>query len=184
MLLFNKRRFIDHEFRTRDVSFLVWQCAYGVRTDMGVKSFLNLSSYFYFFILVLTRFSYIIHNKYYRNNKELKCDAFSEKILPHCLRATDTAKQKWFLTVNFPLLSTAKPKLTNNFQRKTTKKVPSPTQILEHCSCSFQLFFFLFLYSFLGNNLLYKKNRKVFRSHSLEKALGRRLRHILDKVTK
>ena len=33
MLLFNKRRFIDHEFRTRDVSFLVWQCAYG-RTDM------------------------------------------------------------------------------------------------------------------------------------------------------
>ena len=152
---------------------------------MGVKSFLNLSSYFYFFILVLTRYSYIIHNKYYRNNKELKCDALSEKILPHCLRATDTTKQKWFLTVNFPLLSTAKPKLTNNFQRTTTKKVPSPTQILERiCSCSYQYFFLLFLYTFLGNNLLYKKNRKVFRSHSLEKALGRRLRHILDKVTK
>ena len=64
----------------------------------------------------------IIHNKYYRNHKELKCDALSEKILPHCLRATDTTKQKWFLTVNFPLLSTAKPKLTNNFQCTTMKK--------------------------------------------------------------
>ena len=158
MLLFNKRRFIDHEFRTRDVSFLAWQCAYGVRTEMGVKFFLNLSFYSFLCILVLSRFSYIIHNKYYRNNKELKCDALSEKILPHCLRATDTTKQKWFLTVNFPLLSTAKPKLTNNFQRTTTKKVPSPTQILEHiCSCSFQFFFHLFFFSFLGNNLLYKK---------------------------
>ena len=80
----------------------------------------------------------IIHNKYYRNHKELKCDALSEKILPHCLRATDTTKQKWFLTVNFPLLSTAKPNLTNKFQCTTMKKkVACPTQILEHIfSCS------------------------------------------------
>ena len=89
---------------------------------MGVKSFLNLSSYFFSCFLVLKRISYIIHNKYYRNHKELKCDSLSEKILPHCLRATDTTKQKWFLTVNFPLLSTAKPKLTNNFQCTTMKK--------------------------------------------------------------
>ena len=88
-----------------------------------------------------------------------------KRLKPIVLCATDTAKQKWFLTVNFPLLSTAKPKLTNNFQRTTTKKVPSPTQILVHiCSCSFQFFFLLFLFSFLGNNLLFNCNKTQIQS--------------------